>query len=350
MLSLAAWAVGSGRGDAEVLLLSNGSLVEGRVEPAADELIVHQGDGAVRLRTAAVAATVRSRTEAYEWLRTRELGSHPEVGDHLRLADWAMRHQMWPQAARELLEAKQLSPNHPRLRLLQRRLAELSRLPEAPVAKPAVIPVAAHEETAPQAATREATPDLPAEGLEYFTRRIQPVLLNGCATAGCHRGQEGDPFPLDRSLLHGYGNAAATDRNLRTALGAIDLAQPDASSLLAAARGPHAGVTPLGGLRRDELLNRLARWATSVAVANGWDVEAEQAIDGEAAAEADVVAEASEPPAEDSPGEETATLFEPRPLRRGVQLTQVGPRDEFDPAIFNERHRRPEDDDPAPPR
>lgn len=344
---MAATLVAAATACADVLLLRTGAIVEGRAESVGDDVVIHHGDGALRMPADSIAVIVDSRLEAYDWLRSREITATPRVGEHLRLADWAIRNQLWPQAARELLEARQLAPRHARLELLERRLAELSR-PPRPVAS---TPKTPEPTSASEAVPAEEPVALPAEGLEHFTRRIQPLLLNGCANAGCHRGEPGDAFPLDPSSLYGYGNTRTTDRNLKTALGALDLENPARSPLLIAARGVHAGVNPLEGHRREELLERLARWAERVAAANRETPPPSNEAD-EAVAEASVATAAvvDETPAGESAAEASATIEppEPRAPQRGVNLTRVEPRDEFDPEIFNRRFRRPEDDAPSP--
>ena len=117
-----------------------------------------------------------------------------------------------------------------------------------------------------QAVATKPLPHLPPGSLEHFTRKIQPLLRNGCAS--CHRGDEADPLGLDPQWVRGHASARSTQQNLRAVLEQIDLASPEASYLLSAARGPHHGATPFRGPRRNELIDRLEAWVLELAAAN----------------------------------------------------------------------------------
>ncbi|QDT68305.1 hypothetical protein MalM25_12260 [Planctomycetes bacterium MalM25] len=337
---------------AEVVLLHNGSLLEGRIEWASESLTLHKPGGALRLRKGDVRHTADSALAVYELLRTETTAGGATADTHLVLADWAIVNSLWPQAARELLDARQLDPRSRRLELLENRLDELTR--PKPASSPRAQPVA---ESTPQPEGRSVsndsfageTPRMPQGSLEHFTRRVQPIVLNGCATSGCHRGGEGDPFPLDIGLLHGRGTARATRQNLETVLAAIDLGSPSRSPLLQAARGPHAGVTPLAGPRQADLLAQLEAWVQGVGRLNAEEVPAPPAVLETgmiAAVQPQPLPEVDEPIIDPAVQPATYEALPFTPPQRGVRLTRVQPRDEFDPALFNERFRRPEDDLP----
>jgi len=353
---IAAWIVATlaTPAGAEVVLLTNGSLLQGRVERrAGEEVVVHQPGGAILLPSTEVLCVDQSPLAVYEWLRAQRVGEGPAVGQHLALADWAMENRLWPQAARELIDARQLDPRDRRLALLERRFDELTRpRPTAPMAASLPTP----EPTPPEPTVElAALPDLPEGSLEHFTRRIQPLLRNGCASVGCHRGGADDALGLDPVWVGGHADASTTDHNLRAVIAAIDFESPEASPLLAAVRGPHYGATPFTGARRGELIERVETWVRELAAEN---TDSPPEEPGTVAA--DGVAPAAEPERRLQPivddRVQPATYEAPAPrVRRGARLTPVGPRDEFDPAIFNERFRRPEDDLPlndaaAPPR
>lgn len=327
---------------AEIVLLQNGSVLEGRVEQLPDEVILKQPGGMIRLRSAEVAHVGPSLVAVYDWLRQSRIGRRGSSEKHLALADWAIDNQLWPQAARELLDARPYNPGSGRLALLERRFDELTR-PTPPPAERRFDPrVVATSHEAPvdsaEALSEEPLPTIPDSSIEFFTRRVQPLLRNGCTTAGCHRGGEGDPFLLDESWLRGHADARSTTRNLRTALAEIDLGSPEQSRLLAIAAGPHHGVTPIRGPRREELLKKLSDWVHEIAAANATQLPppSDESVDP-------AVMPAQEPSLDPAV---TPAVYQPAPLVRGGQTRPLGPRDEFDPAIFNERFRRPEDDLP----
>lgn len=334
---------------ADCVLLHNGSLLEGEIAWGGESLTLNQPGGAIRLRKADIRHTGDSALSIYELLRSETTADGATAETHLALADWALANALWPQAARELLDARVLDPRSRRLELLEKRLDELTRPQPAaiPAGRPSGV-VAGEPEEAKDSIAREL-PRIPAGSLEHFTRRIQPIVLNGCGAAGCHRGGEGDPFPLDVGLLHGRGTARATRHNLETVLAAIDIGSPSRSPLISAARGPHAGETPIIGPRRAELLARLEAWVRGVGVLNAEEITPPPVsldVTPIAAVQPQPIPEPPAPIVDPAVQPATFEALPSTPPRRGVQLTRLEPRDEFDPAIFNERFRRPEDDLP----
>ncbi len=339
---------------ADVVLMRNGSLLEGEIRQGKNSVFVSGPGSEIRLREADVATVVRSRQEAYEWLRNRRAAEARTVDDCLGLAEWCLRQEMWPEASRELLEARRSAPQSKRVALIERRLMLLSQktqIEPKEVEPKGGIQLAFAEEPSPDKPAEGTSLDkplvLPEGGLKHFTRHIQPLLVNNCSTSGCHANEGAESFSLDRRLLYGYANARSTQHNLRTTLRAIDIKNPAMSPLLTAARGPHHDVIPFRGNRREEWLTRIEAWITAVA-----------------AAQPDAVAAAS--PEEEftqvtheEPVAETITAnadrlrpdkLRPAKLTVGGVLTPLKPRDEFDPEVFNRTHRRPEDDLPAEPR
>lgn len=350
---------------ADVVLLHNGSLLEGSVQRLPDEVILKQPGGVIRLRATEVAQVSTDAIAVYEWLRKTRIGPRGSSEEHLALAGWAIDNRLWPQAARELLDARQVNPNSRRLAVLERRFDELTR-PKPVASEPrrdtAVLVASYEAPVEPTRPTETPLPRMPESSVEFFTRRVQPVLRHGCATAGCHRGGETDRFPLDPSWLRGHADSRSTDRNLRATLAEIDMGSPANSRLLHAATGPHHGATPVSGPRREEVLAKLSAWVHAVASLNPVDLPPPPASSGEMFRGAG--GEVFEPSQEAMPGvalaepqdsfqrdtQVTPATFQVAPPVRGGQVRRVGPRDEFDPAIFNERFRRPEDDLPASPR
>ena len=330
---------------ADVVLLRNGSIIVGEPHATADRVRVVQNDGELTLRSQEVATIVPTLPEAYDWLRAQQATGARSAEESLDLAEWCLRNDLMKEASRELLEAQMIAPHSERLRLLQRRLLMLDEESTTPAESSATFsqptPMAASEHANGTAGSLQ----LPPDGLQHFSRRIQPLLVNNCTGGGCHTSQDSGAFALDRTLLYGYADARSTRSNLEAVLSAIDVTDPSASALLAAVQGAHHGAEPLRGPRRDELLGRLEQWVTLVALSNGWQEAKPQASPIDATAGHGAVAQA----AYEEPVEVAETPIEAPPapvIQRGGLLRAVEPRDEFDPEIFNRRHRRPEDDLP----
>ena len=293
--------------------------------------------------------------DAYLWLRAQQSSGAKSSDEHLDLAEWCIRHELWPEASRELLEARALAPDSERAGLVERRLMMLSQQPERTVVAQATSAEPAERAVKESEVTSELAPlpRLPESGMEQFARRIQPLLVNNCTTGGCHASNASSSFPLDRSILYGYANARSTEANLRSTLLAIDTKEPGESPLLTAARGPHHGVTPLQGHHRAEWIARLELWTEQVARSNGWqpleELPEETPAEGLAPKEGELILTGHEVEQPATPVDPLDKPLAPAPVVRGGLIQAIEPRDEFDPEIFNRKYRRAEDDLPDEP-
>ncbi len=183
-----------------------------------------------------VEAICRDMQECYQVRR-----SHIVIGaatDYLNLVEWCLRHSLPHEAEAALAEATVVEPNHPKLGVLRRRL-------ELALAQPATSTVSetrSVEQTSLEELDR-AVRSLPPRSMEQFTTTIQPLLLNHCATAGCHGPQSSSDFHLLRLPANRTASRRSTQRNLVAALAMIDRDDPSASPLLTAPSGPHGTTT-----------------------------------------------------------------------------------------------------------
>lgn len=361
-------------GETGIIVLQDGGVLAGQVTHTADWYVVTRGGAQVQIATAQVKVFCHTLEEAYE-LQRQQL-SRPTIDAHLALADWCLRYNLFAQARRELADARKLEPDHARLALLERRLARGSAPPSAQA------PVDVDSKSQPQANQRAPAPpiapDLPAGVVERFTRKVQPVLVNNCTTAGCHQRGGPQTFQLDRALLRGEANRRSTMHNLAATLALVDRAHPQASPLLTVPRQTHGGMArPILGPRQEQAFKHLADWVALVAPPepadefaptdtdkNADDAPAKSAAPNlispilrvpsspdhstanEAAAEKrsqDEVAEPSENSTVQTAAaiddESMTTLKPPHRLQYGGRLAPWRPRDPFDPEIFNRQQR-----------
>jgi hypothetical protein len=340
-----------------VLLLHDGGVLAGRISRRADRYLVTLDHGEISVSASQVALTARSLDDAYD--QQRRLMSRPTAEAHLRLAEWCLRNNLGPQAAQGLVDARGLDPRDPKLTLLERRLAALSA-------------VGSRQKTLPaEAKSSDAMPDnelerlggladsLPAGTLEQFTRKVQPVLVNSCTTAGCHEAGGAQTFQLDRAVLHGLSNRRSTLRNLEATLALVDRDVPQQSGLLTVPRRIHGGMAqPVLGPRQDQLFKHLNDWVTMV---TGSDSPADAVLAAAPTTPGSTYSRPSgrlvEPirrvpyevdPAEAAAGRSagrgvvtashvTATPAEQRVpvVRYGAQIVPSRPEDPFDPEVFN---------------
>jgi hypothetical protein len=196
---------------------------------------------------------------------------------------------------------------------------------------------------------------LPNGVVEVFTRKVQPVLVNNCSTAGCHQLGGKQAFQLDRALLRGEANRRTTMHNLEAALALVDRAHPDQSPLLTVPRKTHGGTAgPIFGPRQQQAFNHLVDWValveppreTAAPVADAATTPVDVSVaggEGDATAGAQTPVVSQLPPRRRSAVRAAAvteddtitTLRTPHRLQYGAQAKSWQPRDEFDPEIFN---------------
>jgi hypothetical protein len=358
-------------GEAAILVLQDGGVLTGEITRAADWYLVSRGSGQMQVARSRVLLLCRTLDEAYEFKRQQIRGDKP--ADHLRLAEWCIRYELRDEAAAELAEARRLDPDMPRLHLLQRRL-EKSDSPSKP--KESVYLANANSQAKLRATPAASQPvavaksasvgDLPDGVVELFTRRVQPVLVNGCTAAACHRAGGKQSFQLDRAILRGESNRRTTMRNLQAALTLVDREHPDQSPLLTIPRRTHGGMSgPICGSRQEAAYQHLVDWVALVAPAKEEAVAPDADANRPAATDqvGNTAARPTRPGANATPmapgplpldgGENSAvratsasdldlrsTLKQPHRLQVGAeQLKAWQPRDEFDPEIFNRRER-----------
>jgi hypothetical protein len=337
-----------------IILLHEGGVLAGRITIRADRYLVAIGRSEINVPAGQVALVARSLDDAYQ--QQRQLIKHPTVEAHLRLAEWCLRNSLGPQAAQELIDARGLDPRHPNVALLERRLAVLSlarsrdeTLRDEPTPR----------NTSPHAELKrltDAAASLPDGAIEQFTRKVQPVLVNSCTTAGCHRAGGEQSFQLDRAMLHGLSNRRSTMRNLAATLELVDRDVPQQSKLLVVPRRSHGGMDhPVFGPRHDQLFGQLADWVATVTQSappgDAAFASAQQAQGSvyqrspnklvEPVRRVPYAADGSDV-SRDGSGvvaashEVIAPVEQPAPrLRYGARLTPRGPKDPFDPEMFN---------------
>lgn len=351
----------------QVIVLLDGGVLTGQVLRDNDRYVITRPAGKVFIPVPRVMLVANSLGEAYQKRRERILS--PTADSHLDLADWCLKQNMLAEAEVELSAAQKLDALHQRLPSLQQRYILQRDRPKrtAPVAS---VPT----KSAPrgggdilQVAAVETPADLrhlPPGTIEMFTRKVQPVLVNNCATSGCHAVGGNSAFQLDRAILHGMSNKRSTMNNLTATLALVDQKNPRESPLLTVPRQAHGGKKhPAFGPRQEAAFHHVYDWVMQVtncddgqpavvpnavqqAVLNvpiglpGSSVSPSPATPAPAnpsfaplSAEADLEPGSLQEPSEfmdPSAGYNAAAQPQPMQLKR-----QWEPRDEFDPEIFN---------------
>jgi hypothetical protein len=340
-----------------IVVLHDGGVLIGDIVREGEAYVVTRAGGQIRVPASRVLVVCASLEEAYDYHR-RQM-ARPTAQAHLALADWCLRFGLVAQASRELSDAKRLDGAHPRLVLLERRLANAER-EERSISK------SEPSEAAAGGSSRRGEPagpqnlatlsEVPAVVVERFTRRVQPILVNNCSASGCHQAGGEQQFQLDRALLHGLANRRSTMNNLAAALALVDREQPQLSPLLTVPRQSHGGMRePVFGPRQVQAFNHVVEWIALVTQADAAAHDPkESTVDADSLASSEALV-APENEASGSPGtalerygdllpvgyDEAGAMPAPTwpRLRFGARLQPWQPRDPFDPEIFNRQQR-----------
>jgi hypothetical protein len=327
-------------------VLDNGSVLEGDIERVGDQYRIRRTIGELWLPAEKVQCVCASFEEAYLFLRGQANLRDPD--ERLRLARWCKLHGLKAQALAEISAGIELRPQHAESRLLWQSLQRPEKAcPVAP--KP-----------------REETDDGPppvveynAESLGLFVTRVQPILMNTCAT--CHATGRGGAFKLIRTPEGALTNRRATQQNLAAVLAQVNRDKPQQSLLLSRAVSVHgdAEAAPLKG-RQTPAYHILEDWVQLALVntmpheptaATGPATEPHGFADMLQPKTTPAAASATNPPAAPvtpsapTPAAPVVTAT-PAPLPQPAAAppapaTAPGPEDPFDPAIFN-RQMHPE--------
>jgi hypothetical protein len=344
-------------GQTRILVLQDGGVLTGQISREADCYVVTRAGGQIRISASRVLLECDSLEEACNHRRRQLI--RPTAEAHLALADWCLRYGLVVPARRELTDARALDATHPRLELLERRLANAEREPRAfsngAPPRPAIAGAPPRRDEPPGSQIAGLSPqslaavsEVPARVVERFTRKVQPVLVNNCTASGCHAAGGAQPFQLDRALLHGLANRRTTMNNLAATLALVDREQPQLSPLLTVPRRTHGGMNdPVFGPRHEQAFGHLVDWVALVTQREpsqppaSVSAEAEpDLLAAEAPAPEPLVSETTRGDAPIRFDDDAARLTPAtRQLRFGAQLQRWQPRDPFDPEIFNRQHR-----------
>ena len=312
-----------------VLLLTNGQALRGKVTHAGDYYFVTLAAGEIRLKNSDVELFCLDLEDGYR--RKRAAIIEGQADEYLNLASWCIRHGLLDHAAKELDQAYQADPTHPKIALLERR-RQLATKP----AQEATTATAAREATVTNDDLDRLARGLPAAVVEQFNSTVQPLLVNNCATGGCHGPGSTNDYNLLR--VSGKSNNRHTKlRNLYNTLRFIDQANPAASPLLTAPIREHGtSAAPIFTQRDMPQYQQLVLWANRIS--------ASLSTAGQSAPQAASLGKKSEPllqptlgPSQSQPPQSTPATPNDKPPAPGAALQPEATGDPFDPEAFNRK-------------
>lgn len=319
-----------------VLLLDNERIFEGDIEKVGDRYCVRRPNaGETWIPGDKVALLCGSRLEAYGHLRKQANLNDPD--ELLRLARWCQLQELREQAVAELHAGLVLRPDHDETRRLLKHLEQTATertaaTPSHPGSKSATRPEA---KSTPSVA---AGLELNAECMGLFARRVQPILMNTCAS--CHASGKGGEFKLTQVFGDAPLGGKSSQQNLTAVLGQIKPDQPLGSPLLLMAASAHGGATqpPLKG-RQTPAFKALEQWVQLTAAHAPKSPQTEVVQDR---APKNVFEGVEKKAATDDAPAKKAEPANAKETFAGQESAKpADPVDEFDPIIFN-RQMHPE--------
>ena len=247
----------------QVVVLHNGGVIMGVVKRTEDRYIVSKGPWhVVRVPLRDADFVARDMIEAYQVKRTRL--SAQDFHEHVRLAQWCLRHDLDRSAGDLLLHLAKLDPYHAAIQSLEKQLQRRADVRSGAVPK---IRTASYQKSRsthePATVDVGDLPPLPTGAMASFTRIVQPLVLNRCGQSTCHGHASKNQFRLTKT---GLKRQIKTWHNLRAVLSQIDPQHVDSSPLLIKATAAHgSSPRPPLGPRERQKFNRLVRWVSQVA-------------------------------------------------------------------------------------
>ena len=335
------FAVELPRHQPQVVVLRNGSLLQGVVQRESQRVIVADGkDRITKVALNDVDFICKDLSEAYRRKLSRL--QPDDVSQHLRLAQWCLRYDYPEGAADRLLYLHRIAPRNTAVRALEKRMRRQANETVATKTEPA-------KRNNRVAEAKTLPVNLPSDALPHFTRVVQPLLINRCGQTTCH-GQAGQTeFRLVRGI-RGSPNRDLTWKNLASTLAHIDRSSFAQSPLLLKARSVH-GHTNRAPIETHEnrQFTHLYGWVESIVAADrpakSRAPEAPQDGNGDIF---DVARSSMHQSATRTPHEDALSQLYGTPTNEGSDSEKERKSDPFDPAEFNTRHATPVADAPSP--
>ena len=232
-----------------VLILDNDRTLEGEIEKVGDSYRLRRGDAITWIPGQSSAVLCPDLPSALKALRQRANLQDPD--ERMRLAQWCLARNLKELALEEAKASLALRPEHAQTARFVRHL-ETREAPAVPVR---------HATTPSEADTKGL--QLTIDSLSLYTRSVQPILMNACAT--CHATEKGGNFRLIRSYDPGLGNRRTLQANIAAVLNQISTSSPMSSPLLVKSVSVHGGQShPSLKGRQSEPYRLLEDWVRMV--------------------------------------------------------------------------------------
>lgn len=258
-------------GEDGYILLRNGNVMRGELERLGHLVVVRRnGEEQLKLQASQVVCTGDSLEELHRHRVSKR--SAYDIKGILDDVRWCLRHGMHAEVEQLLQQALMLDPTHPEAARLRRQWQVLHQ----PANAETVSRVRISQDPEPQQrkASEEAEEaidrelqslGMPESALAQFSRQVQPLLINRCGNAGCHRAPRDSGWELAHWGSHVRPPGRMTKQNLLATFRQVDRNDPGQSDLIRYALSPHGGrrAAPVRDAD-DPVFSALRQWVETI--------------------------------------------------------------------------------------
>jgi len=229
-----------------LLITNTGKVIRGKISVLKNGYAVEMPSGAtVSYPFSTIICEAKSLREAYR--KQREAMTRPTAGQHVRLAQWAFKQNLFAEAEREIHSALNLQPNNQQAKRLlkhfdKRKMKDSEYVDEHQKKM--------RDKLLIDRAFSKGEPlgGLSPELAQEFASIIEPLLINRCSNASCHGVSVAHEFHLQRKWNMRGNTRHITGKNLEAVLKQINSTRPDKSPLITKLNGKH-------GFRKKNVFN-----------------------------------------------------------------------------------------------
>ena len=220
-----------------LIVTNTGKVVRGEISVLENGYAVKIPGGAtVSYPFSTVICEAKTVREAYR--KQREAMTRPTADQHVRLAQWAFKQNLYAEAEREIRSALHLQPNNQQARRLLRHF-DKRKVRDSEYVDPYQKKL--RDKLLIDSTFNKGEPlgGLSPELAREFASTIEPLLINRCSNASCHGVSAAHEFRLQPKWNLRGNTRFITGKNLQAVLKQIDSQRPDKSPLITKLDGKH---------------------------------------------------------------------------------------------------------------
>ena len=323
-----------------LLVLVDGKVLHGQYTPRPDGYDVQVAAGRMFISSDRVRFIASDLQDAYQRMRSSHSDLTPEI--HVELARGCLANKLPDEAHREVLDALHLDPNRADAKRILAALEQRSGSPGSSHLGSGLTEYPTIRKSAGTPIETRSLAGLSRSVAQEFTRHVQPLMMNKCASGGCHGSGTESSFQL--ASAHRGSSPTIAERNLAAVLKQIDLARPSSSPLLVGVEGTHGNLNvPLfRGRLGAQQLDVLRNWVRAAANDIAPDASTEDQPDERKIRLTSAINVSSDPSTSPLPTNNEDTIPHGRRLSSAetdpkflAEAARANAHDEFDPSVFN---------------